>query len=119
MSRSYRKPYWPITGHSSSQDKLDGRRSVRRREKQSIKQFQVTSLEWDEFLIPERYECANNEVWCWSRDGKQTLQGWYHNCFNIYWVVSRYNRRTVEELIEDRNERVERHARYLDKLKRK
>ena len=85
MSRSYRKPYATICGHrSAADDKRVARRSVRHKENQTIRE----SVDWDEFLIPERYECAYNDTWCWARDGKQRLQTINHNDLNPYWVSS-------------------------------
>lgn len=119
MSRSYRKPYSPVTGHSNSKDKLDARRSVRRKQNQAIRCF--NRPDWDEFLMPERYECANNEVYGWSRDGKQKLQGWSHYYNNPFWVVCKYtwSYKTEEDIYQDWFERIARHAKWLDELKRK
>ncbi|HZS43356.1 MAG TPA: hypothetical protein VFA52_04080 [Candidatus Paceibacterota bacterium] len=72
MSRSYRKPYASfVCGSNSARwDKTQAARAVRRTQNQAIKKV-LSSGDWDEFLIPDRYECSHNDVWDWSRDGKQ------------------------------------------------
>ena len=75
MSRSYRKPYCPITGRgSAAHDKMVARRAWRRAQNQEIQRFVSNDLDWDEFIGVERYEASFNDVWSWGRDGKQTLQ---------------------------------------------
>ena len=70
MSRSYRKPYSAITGTKSAKDdKRIARRAVRRMENQRIRDCK----DFEELLMPERYECTYNDVWSWGRDGKQSL----------------------------------------------
>jgi hypothetical protein len=71
MSKSYRKPYSSPTGNlSAKKDKQIANRAVRRKIKNYIK------MNWEEenFLLPNKYECSNNEVYGWSRDGKQRYQ---------------------------------------------
>ena len=70
MSRSFRKPYSAITGvRSAADDKRVARRNWRHAQNHALRQPQI---DWDEFLIPARYEAAYNDVWSWGRDGKQT-----------------------------------------------
>jgi hypothetical protein len=67
MSRSYRKPYTSITGASAHNDKRWANRSVRRSVRNAIHQ----AVDFEEIDIPHRYECPYNDVWGWSRDGRQ------------------------------------------------
>lgn len=70
MSRSYRKPATAVTTCSSAKDdKKHAHRGVRRAQNQALK----TCLDWDEFLIPHKYECSWNETYNWGRDGCQKL----------------------------------------------
>jgi len=71
MSRSYRKPYSPVTGAGSAkEDKRHAARGVRSKQNQWLRNLE----EFDDSLVPHWRECANNDVWGWGRDGKQTLQ---------------------------------------------
>jgi hypothetical protein len=82
MSKSYRKPYSPVTGATSAaRDKRTASRCYRRLQEHSLRSFQG---DWEDYLIPERYEATHNDVWSWGRDGKQSLQerrGQYNNPF--------------------------------------
>lgn len=70
MSRSYRKPAHAVTTCSSAKDdKKHAHRGVRRAQNRALK----TCLNWDEFIIPHKYECSWNETYSWGRDGKQSL----------------------------------------------
>lgn len=72
MSRSYRRPYSAVTGHSSAKDdKRHANRGVRRGQNQYLRNIIVGNLDWDETLIPHKLECSYNEVYSWGRDGKQ------------------------------------------------
>ena len=74
MSRSYRRPYAAITGlRSAADDKMVARRSWRRAQNQELQKYVANGFDWDEFLIPERYEASFNDVWSWGRDGNQYL----------------------------------------------
>jgi len=69
MSRSTRRPYMAVTGKSSARsDKRLAHKGVRRAHKQSLK----TCTDFEDFLLPHQFECHWNEVYCWSRDGKQS-----------------------------------------------
>jgi len=71
MSRSYRKPYAAATGTCSAKDdKRQANRGVRSRQNQWLRNLE----EFDDSLIPHRFECSFNEVWCWGRDGHQWYQ---------------------------------------------
>ena len=74
MSRSYRKPYAAVTGTvSAKDDKIRAARGVRRVHKRYLRKVLQGDL-LDQFLIPHRLECSWNEVYTWTRDGKQRLQ---------------------------------------------
>ena len=74
MSRSYRKPYAAVTGTASAKD--DKRRAARGvRHVQNCYLWKILQGDLlDQFLIPHRLECPWNEVYNWTRDGKQRLQ---------------------------------------------
>ena|SRR5579872_1755409 len=71
MSRSYRKPYCSICGAASAKsDKRLAARGVRRKQNLAL----ATAIDYEGFLLPHKFECAWNEVYAWSRDGRQTYQ---------------------------------------------
>jgi hypothetical protein len=116
MSRSTRKPYAAITGvRSAADDKKVARRCFRRTQNSAIRKFK--GEDWDEFLIPVRYEASFNDVWGWGRDGNQTL----HDAPVLDWNIYAYNYGcwTEEELIWSHLKRFERLVRYYERLKRK
>lgn len=81
MSNSTRRPYSTHTINcGAKRDKRTANRSVRRRQNQWL----ATTLDFEEALLPHRYECSDNDVWGWSRDGKQHYnslsQAWAHYC---------------------------------------
>ena len=113
MSRSYRKPYSSVTGAKSAHyDKMFASRGVRRKQNQVLRQ----TKDWDEFLIPHRFECDHNDVWSWGRDGKQKLRTLRHNDFNPYYCSSW---RTEEQSRNHHVESLERHMKWLRELTRK
>lgn len=73
MSKSYRKPWgtWVAVKSSAHADKTQAARSVRRAQNHSLRHAIANDVDWDGWLIPERYECSDNNVWGWGRDGKQ------------------------------------------------
>ncbi len=74
MSRSYRRPYAPITGASSArEDKQRAARGARRVYDRELRRAAARET-WDEFVLPDRRECPWNNVWGWDRDGRQRLQ---------------------------------------------
>lgn len=74
MSRSYRKPYAAVTGTiSAKDDKTRAARGVRHVQKCYLRKILQGDL-LDRFLIPHPLECSGNEVYSWTRDGKQRLQ---------------------------------------------
>lgn len=71
MSKSYRKPYAPVTSvRSAAHDKMVARRCWRRAQEQALRDCR----NWEELVIPKRLEASFNDVWSWGRDGKQTLR---------------------------------------------
>ena|SRR5579859_3966229 len=119
MSRSYRRPYSPVTGcRSAASDKMVARRAHRRMQNQRLQQYISNGKDWDEFLNPERLEASFNEVYCWGRDGNQSLQCWNHNYANPFWLNS-YNTCTVEEQIQHAEERVRDHWKWIAEISRK
>jgi hypothetical protein len=86
MSRSYRKPYTSVTGvyTGSGDDKRVARRLVRRAENRAINNCQ----DFENFLLPHKYECSYNDPWGWGRDGKQylcvpTSDDWSRHCLSV------------------------------------
>ena len=74
MSRSYRKPYAAVTGTSSAKDdKTRAARAVRHVQNSYLRKILHGDLH-DQLLFPHRLECPWNEVYAWTRDGKQRLQ---------------------------------------------
>lgn len=74
MSRSYRRPYAAVTGTASAKDdKLRAARGVRHVQNCHLRKILQGDL-LDQFLLPHRLECPWNEVYSWTRDGKQRLQ---------------------------------------------
>lgn len=100
MSKSYRQPASAITGRGSAkQDKVHAHRGVRRAQNHALR----TCADWDEFLIPHKYECSWNETYSWGRDGSQRL--YFLSDFNRMWlhpVTGEW-----EPLYEDAKERFE------------
>lgn len=98
MARSYRKPYSAVTGvRSAHADKTQAARSVRRAQNLALKSF---IGDWDEFLIPHKYECSDNDVWGWGRDGNQYYRAeprpnehwyWFHGEFDAEWFESQHD----------------------------
>jgi hypothetical protein len=81
MSKSRRRPFSAVTGvRSAKQDKQMASRAVRRRHNQYLK----TQEDMDDFLLPHRLECGHNEVYGWSRDGRQRYQVPDHRCWSRY-----------------------------------
>ena len=115
MSRSYRKPYASVTGNrSAADDKRVARRMVRGTQNAAIRDFRG---DWEEFLLPVRYECSFNDVWSWGRDGKQRLltEPTFHD--QMYWFHC--GSFTDERAMEYALEHFERSKKRFERLKRK
>ena len=70
MSRSYRKPYSSVTGVlSAHQDKALAARAMRRRQNEWLRK----TTDYEQAMIPHRYECTHNNVCGWVRDGRKRL----------------------------------------------
>lgn len=68
MSRSYRRPFAAITGTASAKDdKRLANRGVRRKHNLALK----ICSDFENLLLPHRFECPWNEIYCWARDGAQ------------------------------------------------
>jgi hypothetical protein len=116
VSRSYRRPYSTISGRGSSRiDKTFANRGVRRTQNAAVRR----AIDFDEFLVPDRYEAPHNDVWGWRRDGKQRLQRLQHNDFNPFYVMSRRTSWNYEEMVKYRDEILEKRIQWIESLKRK
>ena len=72
MSRSYKKPfiYWCKSPRESHKwDKTQANRSFRR----AVNKALYYCLDYEELLIPHRYEAAHNDRWGWLGDGSPFL----------------------------------------------
>ncbi len=68
MSRSYRKPYGYVY---LKDDRQRAARSVRSRQNRYLNNYEG---DFEDFLIPDKYECSNNERWGWRIDSDRN---WY------------------------------------------
>lgn len=97
MSKSYRKPYAPVTGvRSAAHDKMVARRCWRRAQEQAIRDCR----DWEELVIPKRLEASFNDVWSWGRDGNQILQSRSSQYNNPFSYVCSPTWMTTEEIME-------------------
>ena len=79
MSRSFKhQPFMAICGGSAKQDKRFANCGVRRAHKNALHGL-MRAQDYEDFLLPHKYECAYNETYGWCRDGKQ-----------MYWEPSEY-----------------------------
>ena len=68
MSRSYRRPFAAITGTASAKDdKRLAHRGMRRKQNLSLR----ICSDYENLLLPHRFECFWNDTYCWGRDGAQ------------------------------------------------
>jgi len=76
MSRSYKKqPFAAITCcESAKRDKQIAHRSERRAQKKALR-IALLNEALEDYLPLHIYECPNNDVWGWGRDGNQLYQG--------------------------------------------
>lgn len=88
MSRSYKKqPFQSICGNrGAKRDKILAHRGERRAHKLAIHRAKQTDFE--NFLLPDIYECSWNEVYGWSRDGNQFWQGLTAKDWSIHVLAS-------------------------------
>ena len=115
MSRSYRKPYSACAGvYSAADDKRVARRNWRHAQNHALR---MPNIDWDEFLIPARYEASYNDVWSWGRDGKQCLnfEPRWEDC--LHWFYSHYF--TDEQALQYAEEDFEKSKQWYASLKRK
>jgi hypothetical protein len=67
MSRSYRKPYASICKfYSNHEDKKIASKAVRH----NSKTYLNTNWYRDDLLMPDKFECSDNDIWTWQSDGK-------------------------------------------------
>jgi hypothetical protein len=116
MGKSYRKPYATVTGaRSAAHDKMVARRCYRRIQEHVIRTFDG---DWEDFVIPVRYEASFNNVCSWGRDGKQRLRFLDHNDFNPFWATS-YFEGSFEDLMRRYEKRLAWSKQWIADLKRK
>jgi len=117
MSKSYRRPYASITGtRSAKQDKILAHRGERRAQNYAIRVCQ----DWEEFFLPHKRECNWNNVYSWSRDGKQRLQfrSTQHN--NPYaYTGCRWSYNSEEKIFARWEENKQREDDWLKEISRK
>lgn len=118
MSRSYRKSYATFCGYGSAHDdKTVASRAWRRKQNQYLMSAIKGHTDWDEYINPERYEAAFNDVWCWARDGKQRLHfppKWEDE---LHWFHCNYF--TEEKAMEYALEYFEKAKQWYAKISRK
>lgn len=110
MSCSRRRPYGTCFcwgGFSSKKDKQFANRSARRKQNQTLRMTE----EFEDFLLPHRYECANNDVWGWVRDGKQRYKGpgsgvWKRSLSNYYRVEQKFWQYESEKFFYEEDENI-------------
>lgn len=96
MSRSYKRPYAPVTlAASAREDKRTASRSVRRAQNRWVRS--PKEQDWDAKPIPHFRECPHNEVWGWRREGNQTFQS------PSNWELTRYHMMQQGLLPNERN----------------
>lgn len=120
MSKSYRKPYCAVTGlRRAHRDKTDAARSLRRTQNYALRRALASNVDWDEFLLPDIYECPNNEVYVWSRDGNQSLQERCRQYNNPFAYVCSPTWMSLEQIMERWEEDKRRNDEWMARLKRK
>jgi len=120
MSHSYRRPYSAVTGcRSAAWDKTIAARGVRRAQNGYVRKLLFGNVEWEATPIPHCLECHHNNNYGWGRDGSQGFQTISHNTYNVYWVCTSPCFWTEEELVQHRDERVERQVRWIAEIQRK
>jgi len=120
MSKSYRKPYSAVTGRNSAHDdKTVAARMVRRAQNHALRTAVMNSVDWDEFLLPEVYECSHNDVWGWSRDGNQSFRTRSQQYNNPFAYVCSPTWMTTEEIMAHWEERKQREDDWMKYLTRK
>lgn len=111
MSRSYRKPYAAITGKNSAHaDKTFAARAVRRAQNFALQKVLAQGIDWEDFMLPEIYECSGNDVWGWGRDGNQRLQtrgSQYNNPFSYITSPTWMSEQQIFERWEESKQRTD------------
>ena len=116
MSKSYRRPYASVTGNrSAKQDKILAHRGERRAQNYALRVCQ----DWEELFLPHKRECNWNNVYSWSRDGRQRLQFRDTQYNNPYWVVFSPTWMSEEQIFARWEESKQREDDWLKKISRK
>jgi hypothetical protein len=90
MSRSFRRPFAAITGTASAKDdKRLAHRGMRRKQNLALR----LCFDYEDLLLPHRFECSWNDTYCWGRDGAQ--------CYISPWsdYDDEYHRRFYQRLL--------------------
>lgn len=120
MGKSYRKPYSSVTGNRSAhKDKTDAARSLRRTQNHALRNALANNVDWDEFLLPDIYECAGNEVYGWTRDGNQSLWEPSRQYNNPFAYVCSPTWMTLEQIMERWEESKQCDDEWMARLRRK
>ena len=92
-------------------------RAVRRAQEQSLREA-IRDDDWEGWLIPTRYECSDNDVWGWGRDGKQRpmFRSREYNNPYAHWFA-RFA--TEEEIFKNWEERKQRNDDFIAYASRK
>jgi len=116
MSKSYRRPYASITGNrSAKQDKILAHRGERRAQNYALRVCQ----DWEELFLPHKRECNWNNVYSWSRDGKQRLQTRSQQYNNPFAYTAYCDWYSSKEIIERWEESKQREDEWLKEISRK
>src|SRR5882724_4941503 len=120
MSKSYRRPYASVTGNRSAHDdKTVASRSFRRAQNYALRTALANRVDWDEFFLPDIYECAGNEVYGWSRDGNQRFETRSRQYNNPFAYVLSPTWMTTEQIMERWEENKQRDDDWMKYLTRK
>jgi hypothetical protein len=79
----------------------------------------ANEVDWDEFLLPDIYECAGNEVYGWSRDGSNRPEFRSQQYNNPFAYVFSPTWMSEEQIIERWEERKQRDDDWMKHLRRK
>lgn len=116
MSKSYRRPYASVTGNrSAKQDKILAHRGERRAQNYALRVCQ----DWEELSLPHKRECHWNNVYSWSRDGRQRLQARSQQYNNPFAYVLSPTWMSTEQIMDRWEESKQREDDWLSLLKRK
>jgi hypothetical protein len=116
MSKSYRRPYASVTGNrSAKQDKILAHRGERRAQNFALRVCQ----DWEEFFLPHKRECHWNNVYAWSRDGRQRPCRRSRQYNNPFAYVVSPTWMTTEQIMERWEDSKQRDDEWMALMKRK